>query len=142
MENFKESLVTSCSKCDERTNCIKLSDIKSKFIFAITGNGNFYPCLILGKSSVIKNGFKVYFLRQDIETEIPSNGIIYDPDILKEMEVSYVENCSVKTGMVVCMDKVKDSHTPTSFLLQDRQKCVWVPLPRIFLTKQQASYLF
>lgn len=103
--------------------------------------GNLYPCLVLGEASVIKNGFKVYFLRQDIETEIPPNGIIHDPDILKEAEVSYVENNEVKTGIVLCLDKVKNTQTPTSFLLQNREKCHWVPLPRIFLTKEQASYL-
>ncbi|KAL3272546.1 hypothetical protein HHI36_014018 [Cryptolaemus montrouzieri] len=112
-------------------------DIKSKFIFAMCGRGNYYPCLILGAASVIQNGFKVYFLRQDIETEVPSNGIIYDPDVLKEIEVSYVENSVVKTGIVRILDKVKE--TPTSFLIQSADKCAWIPLPRVFLTKEQAQ---
>ncbi|KAK9887684.1 hypothetical protein WA026_000006 [Henosepilachna vigintioctopunctata] len=141
MGRLKNFLTSSNSKCKDTTKCLKLSDIKSKFIFAMMDKGNYYPCLILGEATIIKNGFKVYFLRQDVETEIPSTNLIPDPDVLKESEVSYVENSHVKIGVVMCLDKVKYSHTPTSFLIQSKNKCAWIPLPRVFLTKEQASAL-
>lgn len=108
-------------------------------------NGNFLPCMLLGDSTKLKDGYSVYFFHIQEEWEIPARMIIGNLKALMHFEISFLDDDGqICAGRVRGTDR-RSSETgePANFFVcrKDTKECVWVSFPFIFLDKKQARAL-
>ncbi|XP_030751966.1 uncharacterized protein LOC115879333 [Sitophilus oryzae] len=102
--------------------------------------GQFHPCIILDRARNISNGYEVFFLHNQTETEIFSGNVIGNFKALLECEVSFTIDGQSYTGKVFDMANNDQNETRNFFICCDNQY-FWVSFPFIYLTPEQARQL-
>lgn len=105
-------------------------------------NSSYLPCLVLGKSTKIPNGYRINLLPTQEETEVPIGAIIGSFKSLMNCEVSFLdEKGKICKGYVRSINKDGPLNFFISHKVKKRQnrKCSWVSFPYIFLNKDQSK---
>lgn len=107
-------------------------------------HGFFLPCMILGHSTKIPNGYYVYVFYFNEEIDIFPNSVIGNLKALMHCEVSFREtDGQICTGHVRGTDwkTNNDSKEPLNFFISrtDSKECVWVSFPYLFLNHEQSK---
>ncbi|CAH0563766.1 unnamed protein product [Brassicogethes aeneus] len=116
-----------------------LTKAQSSLVLAHNESGNYFPAIILGDSTRINPGYRIYFIHSGEETDVPRTSVIGNFSVLVEREVSFILDDRVFTGKVISTDKKKDQECPKNFFVQafDSNEYHWVGLPNLFLNKAQ-----
>ncbi|XP_060522867.1 uncharacterized protein LOC132699903 [Cylas formicarius] len=116
-----------------------ISKPASNIILAICGE-NYYPCLIMGSSRCIPNGYFVYFLHNMEEMDIPSSNTIGNFRALLDCDISFLANGKRFSGTVRYVAS-NENNQPMHFYVCCDKNYTWVTLPNLFLTRVQANKL-
>ncbi|KAH1016498.1 uncharacterized protein LOC109544436 [Dendroctonus ponderosae] len=103
-------------------------------------DGNYYPCIIVNRARNIANGYLVFFLHSQCETEIPSCNVIGNFKALQDCVVSFSHDGKLYLGKVFKTSSNEETKTP-NFFINCEDQCRWISLPFIFLTPAQAKQL-